>query len=822
VELNSNQLAAIQSTHKKMLIVASAGSGKTSVLIEKAKFLIQSRGVSPHSFLMLTFSNKAANELKERLINQIGFECRKSVVSTFHSFALMILRKFDEYSGISPLFKIIDSEERNRFLSTVANELKVPRFELRDYKELHSKIKQGEMDLPQKYKIIYDSLEKKLLSMNMIEIDDLIPMAIELIKINKVVLSFINETFKYIFVDEYQDINLQQFQLIESLIDSSIQFVAVGDDDQCIYEWRGSKPSIMRDFSFRKDVKSYYLTHNYRSQGNIINLANSIIKLNKTRIPKEMAPTLIATTKPELYEFENREKEAIYISKQIQNLISKSNVQLKEIAILVRNESQTPVIASQLGLLKIPFFNHNTKVFLNKWLIEYLREISKEAVDFSKIINYPFIIIDNLLFKELVNEHKFNNLDQNEALKRLYEKPVKFENSFLFKARVEIINKLLKKKNTLNLIELIDCLLNELLNSGDQINESEMTLFSTTISIARDYINLHISPSISGFCDYFDLITEEIFHNSVEGVQIMTIHKSKGLEFKTVFLPGIDLDNFPNAVFIKTQTDLEAERRLLYVGLTRAKDNLYLTSAKQISKTSIQNGGFFSEVSNSLNKLIHIKVVPSPYLKATYVYKKINPSLLMNQNEHIQIEMKLKIYLDKIYEIYMNNGKVYLNREIEKLCENTEEIVWDLLRNNEISNSSILSTRSFFYTVIKLIIDELMFKTSQKVSDYLKFSPVNSNQELNELFKVINQKNLENIPFQFSDLIDLVRYKNLLDSLHHQYEFGRKEYNLKVINEFKTLSMKGKSDIIISVLKFLTLFPKSFELFELVESKLKY
>ena len=757
-------------------------------------------------------------------MDKIGPISKEATISTFHAFALKLIKQFIEYTSLSAFFKIIDVEERNRYLATVANELKLPRYILKIFKENIHAYKEGYMSIPIEFQELHIKLQQKLDSMRMIEIDDLIPIATKLMKEHQNVISYLQNKYHYVLVDEYQDINQQQYEFILPLINFATQFTAVGDDDQCIYEWRGSRPELMRELSENTDVTNIFLTHNYRSQKNIIEFSNRIISHNKIRIEKNMIPTISPLSIPEFRAFKTRKEEAQYISGKITHIIKNTSTQFSEIAILVRNDNQIATIISELNHNKIPFINHNSKIMLTKWFLDYMRELSMDFPDYSKLINFPKNIIDKFLFEELCNTNSLDSTKPIEAIKFIYERNIEFHDSIIFRSRYETIIYLLILKAKGTILEVIDSLYENLLNSGDHLNENEIIYFNIAMSVARDYINLNESPTLSGYCDYFELIIEEMTHNAEDGIQLMTIHKAKGLEFDCVFIPGIDVETFPNPYFVTNNSYMEAERRLLYVGITRTKEHLFMSSGNEFAFDSKLFDGFVTEIKQSLvDKNAYREIVK------TEISEKFAEKIVETMDDKVFTDVAKKtIDTSNFKEITKNVILKWvlvdypmLSREIQSICENTENILSDISRKLEPSRPILLNNRSFLYGVLKLIIDGVLNKKSAKVTEYLKFNTTGQGIELMKLYESFIKSGKVNKSYAPNDLSNLVEYKNYLDALHHQFEPTKRKDTGKIIESFRKMENYEKISLLLSPIKFLFHTTISSQAIETIESTLK-
>ena len=824
---NHNQQLAIDANEQKLLIVASAGSGKTTVLVEKASSIITEQKNDPKSVLMLTFSNKAAKQMKERLLDNIGPAARHVTISTFHAFALKLLKQFPEYSELGKFFKVIDEDERNRFLYTLVNKLNISKASAREYKEKLNKFNEGFSSIPDEFQNLHAELKDKLLELHMVEVSDLIPHAARMLNENVEVISFVKDYYRYILIDEYQDINLQQYDFIRPLIESAVQFIAVGDDDQCIYEWRGSKPEIMRELASQQDVRKISLTHNYRSQRNVIELSNRIISINKNRIEKKMSSDIPPSSIPSFNLYSNRNEEAKSIAKKILNILNTTPTPHQEIAVLLRNGDQSPTIIVELVQLKIPFVNHNSSLKKSQWILSYIREISLEEIDWVKLINYPKPL-DKFAIEDVIQNTQLSLLNAVNLIHELYKLEIDFKDSDLFRSRYETIISLLTlkeevEKNKRPITYLINFLFNRFSDSGDYLSEADVELFSIAMSIARDYSNLNDDQSLLEFTDHFELIMEEITNSSETGVQIMTLHKAKGLEFDTVFIPGLDVENFPNSYHIRSNDDLEAERRLLYVGITRSKNNLFLSSGKAGAIDGFIKDGFVSEIRSAIKELesVDSSVIVENKIKPTDYEEKIEAKIFTNESKEIILESGFSKTLNSIISKWTIEKFPLISREVKTICDDAESIISDLLRNMEPSRVKLLTNRGFIYGPLKLILDQVLKKETPKVTAYFKSESVYQKFDLIELHQSLINSGLIDKQYTITNLSHLNDYKNFLDSLHHQFESTKRKSTQITIESFNQFEDYLKISIVMSPFVFLNSLELNYQSLELIELALK-
>lgn len=347
MELSKQQRKAVESNSQYIAILAGAGSGKTKTLTERICHLIEERDIKPNEILALTFTAKAANEMKKRIIYNIGEKAQNVIVKTFHSFGLQLLRIYSGLAGFSDNFEIADSNMRNYIAQKISNQYKLnvePKVLLKQI----SDIKNGTQQCKNNEKAIFDEYNLSLRANNCIDIDDMIWLTVKIIRERSEVHNSISSMFKHILIDEFQDTNEIQSEFVNLLLNDSTSLCIVGDDDQCIYEWRGSKPDIIREFANRDDVETIYLDNNYRSQKNIVEIANRFIKNNLNRLFKKMFPKIDSADKPQYYRASSQENEAMLIAGIIRKLHNKEHYNYNQIAILLRSSNQAEVICNAL------------------------------------------------------------------------------------------------------------------------------------------------------------------------------------------------------------------------------------------------------------------------------------------------------------------------------------------------------------------------------------------------------------------------------------------------------------------------------------------
>lgn len=594
-QLNDMQKKAVTCTEGPLLVLAGAGSGKTKVLTTRIAYLINEKNVDPSSILAITFTNKAAKEMKDRVIKLIGNIGYSMKISTFHSFGLSILKEHCDLLGYNKNFTIIDSDDSMTLIKKIVKDLNLdskifnPKMirnkisgaknELMDPAEY---VRFANTDMEEKIVSVYERYQKRLKLNNSFDFDDLLMLPIKLLKENPDVLKQYQEKFKYVMVDEYQDTNQAQYILTKMMSAKYKNICVVGDNDQSIYMFRGA--NYRNILNFEKDYKNtsvILLEENYRSTKNILDVANSIIKNNKSRKDKTLWTNNDDGLKIKYHRSSNEKDESFYVVGEIKKLLN-NGVPLSEIAVLYRANAQSRNIEEVLLRDNIPykvvgaFYFYNRKEI--KDLIAYLKLIYNHNDDNSltRIINVPkrgigLKAIENLNTKAMLEE------------KSLYDS-LSTQKELDFK---RLIDDLSKKSETMSLTELVDCILNDSKMKEEleleKTIESEVRLenLEEFKSITKSFEESKGIVSLGEFLEEISLVSDvEEYKNNTNVVTLMTIHSAKGLEFDNVFLIGMEEGLFPHANCLNDAEELEEERRLCYVAVTRARKRLWLVNAR--------------------------------------------------------------------------------------------------------------------------------------------------------------------------------------------------------------------------------------------------
>lgn len=594
--LNDRQKEAVVNTDGPMLILAGAGSGKTKVLTTKVAYLIEEKNIDPNNILAITFTNKAAKEMKERIFKLEGNSAFYIQISTFHSFGLKILKENCELLGYEKNFTILDSDDSLSIIKKIIKELNIDanKYNPKAIKNVISNNKNEIID-PEKYSLyvntdfdeialeVYRKYEKSLKINNAVDFDDLLILPLKLFNNNPGVLQKYQEKYKYVFIDEYQDTNEPQYILSKMISAKYKNITVVGDADQAIFTWRGANYKNILNFEKDyKDAKVVLLEENYRSTKTILNAANNVIKNNKVRKEKNLWTQNEEGSKITYYKAFDEKDESNYVVNEIKKLIEKG-VNPKDICVLYRANAQSRTVEEAFLTSNISYNIVGSYAFYNrkeiKDLIAYLKLIynNKDDVSLLRVINYPKRGIGNKAIENLAI--KSNVLD-----KSLYEvidsgKELDFKN---------MIEEIKKEESHLTLTELIDMVLDK---SGMKKSLEDEKSIEADIrlenleefkSIAKAMeINEGI-VSLEELLDKLALVSDvsEQKNDNEDKVTLMTMHAVKGLEYDYVFVVGVEEGLFPHSNSLESNDELEEERRLCYVAITRAKKKLYLINAR--------------------------------------------------------------------------------------------------------------------------------------------------------------------------------------------------------------------------------------------------
>lgn len=595
-ELNERQREAVLYNDGPLLIIAGAGAGKTKTLTTKIAYLIENKNVAPENILAITFTNKAAKEMKDRLFKTIGQTAKYLQVSTFHSFGLKLLRENYDALGYDKNFVIMDSDDS---LTVVKKIIKDIGYDPKIYnpRAIRNKISscKNEMTSPEAYEKyaasdfekvvqeVYAKYEKKLQRNNSVDFDDLLLLPIELFKKNPDILNKYQDLYQYILIDEYQDTNEAQYILTKMLSAKNRKITCVGDDSQSIYSFRGANYKNILNFEKDyKDAKTILLEQNYRSTSNILDAANQVIKNNKMRKDKNLWTSRGIGEKIKYYRAYNERDEAQYVIRKIKELTNR-NVEYKDIAVLYRTNAQSRVLEEEMLKENLPYRVIGSFYFYSrkeiKDLIAYLRLIhnSKDNVSLLRVINTPKRGIGLKTIENLTIQADAMGVSIYEAISS--GKELEFKN---------IIEKLKEMSKDLTLTELIDKVLEasgmkkELEDEKTLEAEVRLENLEEFKSITKTFEEREGLISLEDFLLEISLISDvEEYKDDPNRISLMTVHSVKGLEFDHVFVVGMEEGIFPHINSLMDNSELEEERRLCYVAITRAKDDLHLVNARR-------------------------------------------------------------------------------------------------------------------------------------------------------------------------------------------------------------------------------------------------
>ena len=635
--LNDKQLEAVNHTEGPCLVLAGAGSGKTRVLTERIIKLIDD-GVSPYNILAITFTNKAAKEMRVRVQNKIGDVADSIFIGTFHSFGLKILRENYDAIGYSSNITILDTDDTKSLIKRI---LKENSFDPADYdiKHIISRISNAKNDgisplefsklfLNEHDKVIglvYEKYLKLLKENNSVDFDDLLLKPVEIFKKRKDILEKYQERFRYILVDEYQDTNSIQYELCKMLAKKYNNIFVVGDANQSIYSWRNA--DYRNILNFEKDYKNAHvvlLEENYRSTNTILKAANSVIKNNNEGTKLNLWTSIGDGEKIEYIRVEDEIKESSFVINKIKELVSEG-YNYSDFAVLYRTNAQSRTVEEAFVRNNIPYNIIGSYYFYNrkeiKDLIAYLNLIynTNDSVSLERIINTPkrgigTKTIDNIRDKANMNDISlFDAIDSGKELE--------------FK---KLILELIEDSKTMNLSDLIeDVLVKTGLRREYELDKSIES--DTKVENLNEFKSLAVNFEDNGIYDLSTFL-ENIMLVSDKGqyaeddnnVNIMTLHSAKGLEFNIVFILGMEEGIFPHSRSFESAKELEEERRLCYVGITRAKKKLYLLSARTRTLYGRTSGTiesrFIKEIDSSLMNIKNESVKKNENKKVGNMY----------------------------------------------------------------------------------------------------------------------------------------------------------------------------------------------------------
>ena len=710
--LNDKQKEAAEYVDGPLLILAGAGSGKTRVLTYKIAYLLEKEIVKPWQILAITFTNKAAKEMKERVNSLIGDIANDIWLGTFHSVCVRILKREITLLGYGTDFNIFDELDKEKVLKEVVKKLNLDdkKYPISYLKSEISKAKENMKDA-KKYQAesigdfrkeqvskVYFMYEDTLKKNNSIDFDDIIMLTVELFVKYPDRLIYYQQKFRYILVDEYQDTNKIQFLLISLLSSAHGNICVVGDESQSIYGFRGADISNILNFENEfPNAKIVKLEQNYRSTKNILNAANNVIKNNKSKIDKKLWTDNNDGEKIEYKTLGNEYEEVEYIVDEIDKICREDKKTYKDFAVLFRTNAQARV-------LEEVFMRSGTPYKLIGGIKFYSRKEIKDLTSYLKLIQN---VNDNIALKRIINEPKrgigeraIDKLDllaasNNMSIFEYIQDPVNITglrcqaNLIHFR---DMINDLIEKKDKIKISELMKLILKnsgyeDMLNENDsKENEMRFENLMEFIGVAIEFENENADNKLSDFLDSIALVSDvDKLDETNEAVTLMTMHSAKGLEFPVVFLVGMEEGLFPSKRSIEEDEEVEEERRLCYVGITRAKEKLYITNA---SKRTLYGSTTYTMPSRFVGE------IPEELLTDT---AKENSSLRKRKSEK---------YLDKEYSVvnsFIDNSYKSIKNNVDSTIKSKPKFglsVDTFLSNiNSMPNKIDITARSFNYEI---------------------------------------------------------------------------------------------------------------------------
>ena len=607
-ELNEAQRQALLNIKGAVLVTAGAGSGKTKLLTHCIAYLIKNENVNPENILAITFTNKAANEMKERIANLVGDDAKDIWMGTFHSICVRILRRFIDRIGFDSSFIIFDTTDQKTLIKECLKELKIDDKLFTD-RAVMSEISNGKNEMlePKAYQTkyagdyrkevigrIYELYQQRLKENNAIDFDDIINDTIKILTENPDALEYYTNKFQYVLVDEYQDTNKAQFTLVTLLASQYGNITVVGDNDQGIYSFRGA--DITNILNFEKDfpgTKIIKLEQNYRCTGSILNIANEVIKNNEVKYEKKLWTENEEGELPKVYCSDNEYDEGRYIVEQIEHLRRQEKYKYSDFAVLYRMNTQSRAIEDILRREMVPYkivgglkFYERKEI---KDIISYLRLVQNPSdnISLNRIINEPKRGIGRTSLETVEQTAGQFNTSMYEVIKNAnnYGLNRVYTNSREF---VNCIEEFIAQKNNLKISELIQKILKDtgylktLEDENTDETKNRIANLEEFLNVAIEFEEESAENTLNEFLEGITLSSDlDNIEETDESVTLMTLHSAKGLEFPVVFLVGMEEGVFPGYKSIGEDKEIEEERRLCYVGITRAKERLFLTRSKQ-------------------------------------------------------------------------------------------------------------------------------------------------------------------------------------------------------------------------------------------------
>ncbi|MGR5984198.1 DNA helicase PcrA [Bacillus cytotoxicus] len=634
--LNPEQQKAVQTTEGPLLLMAGAGSGKTRVLTHRIAYLLGEKGVAPWNILAITFTNKATREMRERIDTLVGPEAEDIWISTFHSMCVRILRRDIDRIGINRNFTILDASDQLTVVKKIMKERNIDPKKF-DPRSILARISNAKNELlsAEKYakqisiadpfeklsSDVYTEYQKRLLKNNSLDFDDLIMTTIHLFERVPEVLEFYQRKFQYIHVDEYQDTNRAQYMLVNKLATRFKNLCVVGDSDQSIYRWRGA--DISNILSFEKDyenAKVILLEQNYRSTKNILNAANAVIENNINRKPKKLWTENQIGSKISYYRVATEKDEAYFVAKKIRDEVQMGNRKYTDFAVLYRTNAQSRMVEEIFLKSNIPYKIVGGIKFYDrkeiKDILAYLRLIANpdDEISFARIINVPKRGIGATSIDKIINYGVQNGISLTTVLDEIEHVGVSAKVTKAVKEFAGLLHNWVNMQEYLSVTELVEEVIEKtgyrdmLKNERTLESEGRLENLDEFLSVTQTFESQSEDKSLVAFLTDLALVADidrvDEDPTAGEEVILMTMHSAKGLEFPVVFIIGLEEGVFPHTRSLMEEDEMQEERRLAYVGITRAEEELYLSNAQMrtlFGRTNMNaTSRFISEIPTEL------------------------------------------------------------------------------------------------------------------------------------------------------------------------------------------------------------------------------
>lgn len=625
--LNPQQKRAVETTEGPLLVLAGAGSGKTRVITNRISYLVNVKKVPPSQILAITFTNKAAKEMSERVDSMLKRK-HNVFISTFHSFGLRLLKTHIEKVGYKKNFSIIEESDRISIVKTGLRKI-TQSFSDYDPAIILNKISLGKNrgwtkghwdNVSDPYDLvmneIYEFYNERLVLNNLVDFDDLLLLPVKILQNNEDILFTVSRHFRYVMVDEYQDTNGIQEELLKLIASYYRNICVVGDDDQSIYGWRGADSNYILNFSKNwPGCQEIILEQNYRSTNTILTAANQVIKNNLFRNEKNLWSQIGTGEKLKFYLAESDRDEAEFIARQIHHLKKNSVLTFDDFCVLYRRNTQSRVIEELFRINAIPYQLVGSYTFYDrkeiKDIISYLKFIlnPNDELALERIINIPNRGLGKASLDKILAFAHYKKLSLYDALKMSFTieglTNQKQTQAYDF---TELIQNYIEKFKTNSIGDTVRALLNEIdyksylkvFSKTDEELALKMDIVKEFINSMYDYEKRFKDPTLEKFIERILLFSQDDEKEALPSVKIMSIHASKGLEFNTVFLIGLEEGIFPSSRTIQETNDVSEERRLAYVGITRAQRYLFLSSVKERKK---YNETIYPDISRFLKEI---------------------------------------------------------------------------------------------------------------------------------------------------------------------------------------------------------------------------